>query len=187
MNQFEMSAVLYYADFLSLQYQSKPCTQQCKYFFVHGVPINIAYIVEQDPVYDIDNQWFQKSLKEYSMLKHKFGEDGAMSFIKNLCNLGVAGSVNATQMMKYIHRYDDKQERDKAFRAFKFNRSKMKYTHLTRNDDGEIIEEECTKYKPMLSKIAKDKDFLRAAEIIERAEKNGRRLGFYEPDNDESI
>ena len=39
----------------------------------------------------------------------------------------------------------------------------------------------------MLSKIAKDKDFLRAAEIIERAEKNGRRLGFYEPDNDESI
>nr|DAH44705.1 MAG TPA: hypothetical protein [Caudoviricetes sp.]DAL32703.1 MAG TPA_asm: hypothetical protein [Bacteriophage sp.]DAM05325.1 MAG TPA: hypothetical protein [Caudoviricetes sp.]DAT57649.1 MAG TPA: hypothetical protein [Caudoviricetes sp.] len=22
----------------------------------------------------------------------------------------------------------------------------MKYTHLTRNDDGEIIEEECTKY-----------------------------------------
>lgn len=22
----------------------------------------------------------------------------------------------------------------------------MKYTHLTRNDDGEIVEEECTKY-----------------------------------------
>ena len=42
------------------------------------------------------------------MLKHKFGEDGAMSFIKNLCNLGVAGSVNATHMMKYIHSYDDK-------------------------------------------------------------------------------
>lgn len=80
------------------------------------------------------------------MLKHKFGEDGAMSFIKNLCNLGVAGSVNATQMMKYIHRYDDKQERDKAFRTFKFNRSKAKYTHLIHNDDGEIVEEECTKY-----------------------------------------
>lgn len=39
----------------------------------------------------------------------------------------------------------------------------------------------------MLSEIAKDKDFLRAAEIIEKAEKNGRRLGFYKPDNDESI
>lgn len=63
----------------------------------------------------------------------------------------------------------------------------MKYTHLTRNDDGEIIEEECTKYIAHAGKIAKDKDFLRAAEIIERAEKNGRRLGFYEPDNDESI
>ena len=47
------------------------------------------------------------------MLKHKFGEDGAMSFIKNLCNLGVAGSVNATQMMKYIHRYDDNRSETK--------------------------------------------------------------------------
>lgn len=39
----------------------------------------------------------------------------------------------------------------------------------------------------MLSKIAKDKDYLRAAEIIQRAEKNGRTLGFYEPEKDESI
>ena len=39
----------------------------------------------------------------------------------------------------------------------------------------------------MLSEIAKDKEYLRAAEIIQKAEKNGRRLGFYEPDKDESI
>lgn len=39
----------------------------------------------------------------------------------------------------------------------------------------------------MLCKIAKDKEYLRAAEIIQRAEKNGRRLGFYELDKDESI
>lgn len=146
MNQFEMSAILYYADFLSLQYSNKPCTESCKYFFVHGVPMNVAYIVDQEPVYDVDDQWFQKSLEEYSMLKHKFGDDGAISFLKNLCNLGSAGSVNATQMMKYIHRYDEKQERDKAFRLFKLNRSKKKYTHLTRNDDGDITQKECSKY-----------------------------------------
>lgn len=39
----------------------------------------------------------------------------------------------------------------------------------------------------MLSKIAKDKEYLRAAEIIQKAEKNGRRLGFYEIDKDESV
>lgn len=42
----------------------------------------------------------------------------------------------------------------------------------------------------MLSEMAKDKEYLRAAEIIQRAERNGRRLGFYEPDKpdkDESI
>ena len=146
MNQLEMSAILYYADFLSLQYQDRPCTESCKYFFVHGVPMNIAYLINQEPVYDVDNQWFQKSLKEYSMLKHKFGDDGAISFLKNICNLGVAGSVNATQMMKYIHRYDEKLERDKAFMRFKQNRSKKIYTHITRNDDGEITQEQCSKY-----------------------------------------
>lgn len=41
--------------------------------------------------------------------------------------------------------------------------------------------------QPTLSEIAKYKEYLRAAEIIQRAEKNGRRLGFYEPDKDESI
>ena len=146
MNQFEMSAVLYYADFLSLQYSNKPCTESCKYFFIHGVPMNIAYIIDQEPVYDVDDQWFQRSLKEYSMLKHKFGQEGAISFTKNICNLGITGSVNATQMMKYIHRYDEKQERDKAFRLFKINRSKKKYTHITRNDDGDITQEQCSKY-----------------------------------------
>lgn len=39
----------------------------------------------------------------------------------------------------------------------------------------------------MLSEIAKDKECLRAAEIIQKAEKNGRRLVFYEPDKDEYI
>lgn len=146
MNEFEMSSILYYADFLSLQYQDQPCTDSCKYFFIHGVPMNIAYIINQQPVYDINNKWFQKSLKEYSMLKSKYGYDGAQSFLKNICNLGVSGSVNDTQMMKYIHRYDDKRERDNAFEQFKINKNNKKYSHFITNDDGEIVEEQCTKY-----------------------------------------
>lgn len=39
----------------------------------------------------------------------------------------------------------------------------------------------------MLSEIAQNKEYLRAAEIIQKAEKHGRMLGFYEPDRDESI
>jgi len=29
------------------------------------------------------------------MLKDKYGDEGALSFLDNICNLGVAGSVNA--------------------------------------------------------------------------------------------
>ena len=39
----------------------------------------------------------------------------------------------------------------------------------------------------MLSEMAQNKEYLKAADIIQRAERNGRRLGFYEPDKDESI
>lgn len=86
------------------------------------------------------------------MLKDKYGIDGAVSFVNNLCNLGLSGSVNDTQMMKYIHRYDDKHDRSVAFRKFKENKQNRKYTHLTKNDDGEIVEEECSKYVAHASK-----------------------------------
>jgi len=79
-------------------------------------------------------------------LKNKFGDEGVLSFINNICNLGVAGAVNAIQMLKYIHRYDDKDTTDRAFRRYKRYRAKLKYTHTVLDDDGDPIEQECTKY-----------------------------------------
>lgn len=95
MNEVELSAILYYADFLSLQNTCTTVTDSCKYFFIHGCPINMRFIINQKPNYDAENEWFKKSLAEYKMLSDKFGDEGAMSFIENLCNLGVAGSVSA--------------------------------------------------------------------------------------------
>ena len=37
MNDIELNAILYYADFLSLKDVSQPVTDNCKYFFVHGI------------------------------------------------------------------------------------------------------------------------------------------------------
>ncbi len=58
-------------------------------------------------------------------------------------------------MMKYIHRYDDKDERNKAFKAFKINRSKQRYKHLIHNDDGDIVEQPCTKYVAHAEQISR--------------------------------
>lgn len=52
MTDIEQNAILYYADFLSLKYKSHPVTDNCKYFFIHGCPINSAYIVDLEPEYD---------------------------------------------------------------------------------------------------------------------------------------
>lgn len=42
----ELNAILYYADYLSLKEESKAVTDNCKYYFIYGSPINSAYIVD---------------------------------------------------------------------------------------------------------------------------------------------
>lgn len=145
MNQFELSAILYYADFLSMQSTSTTVTDTCKYFFVYGVPMNAAFIAGVEPEYDIQNQYFRKALDEYEVLKSKFGEDGVQTFLDNICNLGVAGSVNGITMLKYIHQYSNRYERSKAFRKYFEFRKNRKYNHTITGDDG-LEQIECTKY-----------------------------------------
>lgn len=146
MNEAELSAILYYADLLSMKSTSHPITNNCKYFFVHKTPMHISFIVNQLPQFDKEDQYFQQSLNEYRMLTDKYGNDGAMSFINNLCNLGVAGSVNGLQMLKYIHRYTDKYNKYKAFKEYGQYIKNQKYTFQSKNDDGELETRPCTKY-----------------------------------------
>ena len=157
MNEAELSAILYYADLLSMKSTSHPITNNCKYFFVHKTPMHISFIVNQLPQFDKENQYFQQSLNEYRMLTDKYGNDGAMSFINNLCNLGVAGSVNGLQMLKYIHRYTDKYNKYKAFKEYGQYIKNQKYTFQSINDDGELETRPCTKYiaNDQISRLAK--------------------------------
>lgn len=58
-NNIELNAILYYADFLSLKAVSYPITDNCKYFFIHGCPINSLFILDMKPDYDAENEYFQ--------------------------------------------------------------------------------------------------------------------------------
>lgn len=55
MNRIELNAILYYADFLSLQSTNTHVTDNCKYFFVHETPINVSYLVDHEPIFDLSN------------------------------------------------------------------------------------------------------------------------------------
>ena len=87
MNNAEISAILYYADYLSLKAISKPVTDNCKYFFIHDTPINASFVVNLHPFYDKSNQFYIKAYEEYNQLKNKFGDSGVMSFIENISEL----------------------------------------------------------------------------------------------------
>lgn len=55
LSNIELNAVLYYADFLSLEHEGIPVTDTCKYFFIYGTPINSACVVNNMPIYDENN------------------------------------------------------------------------------------------------------------------------------------
>lgn len=146
MNDIELNAILYYADFLSLKATHKPVTDNCKYFFIHGVPMNSLYILDLQPVYDEQNEYFKQAKVEYEVIKNKFGDDGVESFIDDICCIKACGSVDAERMLKCIHQYSSKHEKKQAFNAYNdWNRSK-KYTHTIINEDGDPQEKQCSSY-----------------------------------------
>ena len=54
----ELNAILYYADYLCLKEESKTVTDNCKYYFIYGNPINSAYIVDLQPFYDEESPYY---------------------------------------------------------------------------------------------------------------------------------
>lgn len=108
MNNIELNAILYYADFLSLKEVNHPVTDNCKYFFIHGAPINSLYILNLEPVYDEENPYFQQARAEYTIIRDKFGEEGVESFIEDICSIKACGSVDAERMLRCIHQYSNK-------------------------------------------------------------------------------
>lgn len=86
-------------------------TDNCKYFFIHGAPINSAFILDLEPEYDENNEYFIQAYNEYSTIKDKFGDEGVESFIDDICSIKACGSVSAEQMLQCIHQFSNKRER----------------------------------------------------------------------------
>ena len=146
MNNIELNAILYYADFLSMKHRCHPVTDNCKYFFIHGAPINSAFIVDLEPIYDDADIYFQQALQEYTIIKDKSGEEGVESFIDDICSIKACGSVSGEQMLQCIHQFNNKKERKHAFIRYYDWLDNQKYTHTIKDEDGKPQEKECTKY-----------------------------------------
>lgn len=146
MNHIELNAILFYSDFLSLKDIGQPVTDNCKYFYIHGVPINSAFILGLEPEYDAQNKYFQQALAEYSTIKDKYGEEGVETFIDEICCIKACGCVDAIRMLNCIHQYSSKHERKQAFNMYNTWKNDQIFYHTAINEDGDPQKIECTKY-----------------------------------------
>lgn len=146
MNHIELNAILFYSDFLSLKDISQPVTDNCKYFYIHGMPINSAFILDLEPDFDEQNKYFQQARAEYNIIKDKYGVEGVESFIDDICCIRACGCVDAYRMLNCIHQYSSKHEKKQAFNIYNNWKKQQIFTHMAINEDGEYEETECTKY-----------------------------------------
>lgn len=167
MNNIELNAILFYADYMSLKDICQPITDNCKYFYIHGCPINAAYIVDLEPEYDETNKYFIQAYAEYQLIKDKYGEEGIESFIDDICAIRACGSVDALQMLTRIHQFSDKKSRKKAFSLYYEWKDNQQYSHITINDDGDPQEKQCTRY------VSHTETMLNRRGILKRTKQNG--------------
>ena len=140
------SYVLFYADYLSLRETYTPVTDNCKYYYIMGMPINCTKMVNSEPVYDVQNKYYIQAYQELTQIRNKVGLQALATFIRDLCNVFALGCINGEQMLKCILCYDSSKLRKKAINKYKQHMKDIQYTHIIKNDDGENISEPCSKY-----------------------------------------
>lgn len=101
--------VLFYADYLSLRETYIPITDICKYYYLLDCPINAAYVVGLEPVYDVENKYYVQSYGELKQIYDKFNFEALSEFIQNLCNIKAIGVVGGDTVLKCILLYEDKK------------------------------------------------------------------------------
>lgn len=146
MNNIEFNSILFYADFLSLKAISQPVTDNCKYFFIYGCPINSAFILNMEPIYDPDNKYLIQAFKEYTAIKNQCSEDGAMSFIDDICFIRACGMVDAERMLSCIHMFSTSIERKQAFKEYRQWKNNYKHIRQTFDENGNPQETECSQF-----------------------------------------
>lgn len=140
------SYVLFYADYLSLRETYTPVTDNCKYYYIMGMPINCTKMVNSEPVYDVQNKYYIQAYQELTQIRNKVGLQALATFIRDLCNVFALGCINGEQMLKCILCYDSSKLRKKAINKYKQHMKDIQYDHIIKNDDGENISEPCSKY-----------------------------------------
>lgn len=140
------SYVLFYADYLSLRETYTPVTDNCKYYYIMGMPINCTKMVNSEPVYDVQNQYYIQAYQELTQIRNKVGLQALASFVRDLCNVFALGCINGEQMLKCILCYDTSKVRKKAISKYRAHMKNIEYTQEVCDDDGNIVEESCKKY-----------------------------------------
>lgn len=140
------SYVLFYADYLSLRDTYTPITDNCKYYYVLGMPMNVTRVVGYDPVFDKESKYYVQAYQELDQIRNKLGFEAISTFVRDLCNVFALGCINGEQMLKCILCYDSSKLRRKALNKYKTHMKNINYLRIIKDDDSNNIQQKCTKY-----------------------------------------
>lgn len=103
---------------MALRNNSRHVTDNCKYYYIYGAPINVAYLCNSEPFYDIEDEYYIQAHTELENLIDKVGFEETKTFINGICNIKVMGCVDADLMLKQIHQFSTSIDRITAMRDY---------------------------------------------------------------------
>lgn len=133
----ERSTILFRAGCLSLQDTNTSVTDTCKYFFVHGAPINSCYIAKVEPFYDENSVYLKQAQTEYELIRNSLGQDGVDSYIGEIACIKACGAVDAERILQHIYRFAGNKKLQKAIQKYNNWKNNLSYKHIIKNDEGE--------------------------------------------------
>lgn len=125
---------------------SRTVTDNCKYYCIYNAPINLAFLQGSKPFYDETDKYYIQSTQELQLLFNTVSFDAVKDFVNQICNLKAMGNVDAELMLKQIHQFSSKTERNTAFDDYHRWINSQYYTHLEQNEQGELERKPCTRY-----------------------------------------
>ncbi|WP_277045335.1 hypothetical protein [Sharpea azabuensis] len=152
---------------------SRHVTDNCKYYYLYGAPINVAYICDSKPFYDEEDKYYIQSIKEITAIINKAGIDEATNFVNAICNVRAMGVVDANLMLKQIHQFSTQIDRNTAFSDYNRWISSQKYSCIYTNEHGDSVRQVCTRY---IAHSFYGTDHEPAVEYTLRNKKNKKRL-----------
>lgn len=154
-----INLIIYYAQYLSIEERWVPLLWS-NFFNINGIPYLAPvlaesvdysypkdYAIEENCVANFSSKiYIDKAILHITDILKQLGFEGVQQFVTGVCDIQGRPSIDPYHMLYYALKSKDKIDRIKAKQTMLNDENSKKYVKQVKDDFGDEITIECTKY-----------------------------------------